>query len=478
MITITKNIKYSLLGFMLLCALGFGYISFFFSGAVDIKPFDKAVEQLSSDILDKCEQKGWKGTILEFKTIDGPVQDTYLNNKVIPDLTCAIMNSKKKVLTFIIPPEEYQETVKNLRKVLISKGVNDDEIAAIIIDRASNAKYAPDLTAELKWSIEDKEKQHIQLVLKVSKAENIESSVIFTHPLFMQEYNRKVSVYGFARMLLIVLGLLAFLLYISQAVIVFVRGKLFKLEPTLVQLENYYKRGSFIAAETLVNQALGALPGNSELVAFRQRLLTRTKNNPGKAEEVYLQYMLIMTKLQQNAPLTEEEYENFRNMDKYLVEREIAASLAKYENFARLHELNMQLENKTENIKSLLESGNISAAEAEQEKLMKGKEITELERLRKSTAGDNSTGMLLLNSGSEPQDYREKVTSFSGEISRIREESERLFGEAKEFLKGEDLSSYVASLNNILKINKEYPEAAADIPRRYGQTASLHWNGN
>ncbi|MFH1824488.1 MAG: FHA domain-containing protein, partial [Candidatus Firestonebacteria bacterium] len=461
-----RIVKYLLLVIMVLCVGVLIYIYRFINYPFEIKPYEESIKLLVTDVIYKCEKKGWKGTISEIKSIKGPVTDDYLDSVLVPEITVKILESEKKVLTFIIPPDEYQQRIKELKKLLTDKGVPENEVIKTIMERTKNAKYKADYDIEISWSLFNKEKQHIQIIFKVSKEEPIESHEIFTYPIFEQKYNKKMCDYKLTHKITLGVFCLAFLAFISSWIIMFIKGKLVDMGITKDKLEDYLRGGHFLAAESLVNQTLNALPNNTDLLAFKERLMIVTKSNPRRADEAYIRYINIMMKLKQQVRLTKKEFENFKKLPQYLELPEITEAVAKYEKHIRLHDLINQLEGDTKNIKKLIESGDLSKAKTESQSLLKSSEMTEYERTAKVFVASNQDNVLLLPSGETGlasgeglADYREKVGNFSEEIAKRGKESKEMFEEAKNFFKNLDIESMENVLQKVVKINKDFKEA-------------------
>ncbi|MFQ3675635.1 MAG: FHA domain-containing protein, partial [Endomicrobiia bacterium] len=205
----------------------------------------------------------------------------------------------------------------------------------------------------------------------------------FTDPVWYRKYKRFISNVKYLTYLSLgVLGINIVVFFIVSMIFLVKKRKLIKNSTlTMEKLTEYVKQGSYVAAEKLVNEQLKYLSDNTDFLAFKQRLMTITKNDTKKAEESYIRFINLKTKFSSGQVLTEEEFEEIKQLHKNLDLPEISEFVAKYEKYLRINVLNKQIEQQQTYIRMLISTGELTKALSEINNLSKDNCIAEYKML-------------------------------------------------------------------------------------------------
>ncbi|MBU2567293.1 MAG: FHA domain-containing protein [Elusimicrobia bacterium] len=426
----------------------------------NITPAEYAIAMVGKDIVKQSQGKKLRGYIVSLKNIVGPIDEEI--EKLKKDINLALGQYNGWM---VIAPEEQLNEIKKRKnediarkKSLISAGFIDPEAYIRFQIQGDRIRVDYDIMAEWKWlpgSIEN-----CQIIVTVinrssGKAE-FSSDVSFTHPVYFKKYRniQQAILYG----TYISSGIFgsAFLFFIiTSSVLVLKRRKLEKLVPEAMQkLEEYIQKGSYTGANSLVSQQLDFFPANTDFIAFKHRLMVVTKDNPRRAEESYVRYINLGTKLRQNVCLTDEEYDDLKNLPQYLELPEITEMIAKYQKFIEGHNICKKIRQKQEQIRMFIDNGELSKAQEEMDSLYKDDSWVEYKSL--VSMPEMATQRLALPSPDNFDNIREEVEN------RFKASKENV-NRAEEHISKGEISEAEELLKEVVKTNKDLRESAENI---------------
>jgi hypothetical protein len=331
---------------------------------VELIPYQSSIKQLSADITRLCIEKNFKGAIPEIKSVKGPQDDPFLENLIVHELTAQLLSANATQLTIIVPPQEYEAKVRDIKRQLEDRGVDPGKIAEIIRGKTEKVKKVADYEIDLNWLWFDRANQIVKLDFVLSGTESLAASAQFTHPKFAQEYAQKLADYAVAERVSGALAILLFLILLADSIMLLLgRRRLMRDWPgTVEQLNRLVNSGSYYAASSLGKKCLAVSPGNAELIAFMERLSHITKNDPRRADRAYLKYLSLRSKADSKVDLAREEFEELKKILGFIEHPGITAFAAQYEQYYSSVEAAAAIKSRRQAISGLMRAGELSKA--------------------------------------------------------------------------------------------------------------------
>ncbi|PIV53635.1 MAG: hypothetical protein COY53_00625 [Elusimicrobia bacterium CG_4_10_14_0_8_um_filter_37_32] len=424
-----------------------------------ISPAEYAVVLLGQEIVKQAKDRKIRGYLVGIETIKGPYDDPEIDSLKI-DINLAIKQYDGwKVMASIEQVNEIkrrkEEDIKRKRKLIDAGLINPEDYFKFII---ASSKLEIDFDAMAEWKYLPGSKENCQIVCNVVNRKKdtsfteFSTNVSFTYPRYYSFYKRTQNIIKYGTYVSGGTFMLSFSYFIIMMIIVNkkVKDLLENILVSMETLENYIRDGSYPAADLLLRKQLDWLPANSDLMRIKTRLMTVTKNNPKRAEEAYIRYINLRTKLQQNVRLTEEEFEDLKNLPKYLEIPEITELIAKYEKYIRSYEISAQLKIKQEHIRMLIEGGELSKAQSELDLLYRDTSWTEYKML--VSLPEVTSHQLALPPA-------ESFDNLRTEVEQKLKTSQEKFEEAKRLVTAGNIAESEKLLKELIKINKDLKEA-------------------
>jgi len=287
--------------------------------------------------------------------------------------------------------------------------------------------------------------------------------VEFTHPEYEAAYLRKYKAITYGTYISSGIFSIAFILFLINTITVILkRKKLENLIPDAKQkCQEYIEKGSYTAADSLIKEQLEYFPKNTDFISYQERLNVVTKNNPRRAEEAYVRYINLGTKLTQIVYLTDEEYDDLKKLLQYLELPEITELIAKYQKVieqenmrSKQKEICNKVKFQQERIKVLVESGELSKAKEEISTLNKDEAYLEYKSL--VSASDFKTPMIALPAPNNLEDLENEAEQ------KIRQSKES-FNQINEYINKGKISEAEKLLEAVAKTNKDYNDKVREI---------------
>lgn len=447
------NLKRKLLIVAAACAVICASSLYYVLKKYEIKNYKAGLASLASDIFEKSAAKKFSGTIAEVKTLSGPESDKYLEEALLPELNIQLLSNPKALYTTIIDPSEYENQIKSLRAELQARGVADDTIAEIVMRKAKPAKKAADYSTAFSWSWTEKDKGYLQVMFKISTVEFIESKVVITHPLYEKSY---LSIKHFLTVVAWVSGAFAvgaFILFLILLITYkFRSNKAFTSLPALKEkATEFVNNGQFSAALNEINHYLVYLPENSELIAFKNQLLVKTKGNPAKAEEAYNKLGFIRRKLEGRGldKINDKDLEDLRMIADSIEVENVGAIIGRIEGQLHSKIAGAQITAARARAKALIENGRPTEAVRELEKAQQDPALNEYIRLLASM--DESARLAL--------PAPDSLKSIHVDAEEIIRTSQANLTEAKDLLNHGEVARADELFENAFRDNRELTEA-------------------
>jgi len=454
-------------------SLGFPliYLYYFLFPPRVIDP-QKALISLGKDIKQKAQEQKLSGYIAPVEKIIGAPDESISNMK--DDLTLLISTfTGCKTLA----AEETRQRIKQKEDEFIKRWesiIGPETIEKLILQEAyvaKNLKYNVDAKCEIAPGANENYYLSLQILQRGTKLAVINSKVEFTHPLYYSKYIKRKNAIAFGTYISGGVFSSAFLFFvISRLILILKRRKLEKFIPEAMQkCQDYIDKGSYTAADSLIREFLNYFPENGDFIAIQRRLMVITKNNPSRAEEAYIRYINLATKLKQGVFLTDEEYEDFKNLPKFLELPEITETIAKYQKIIEIYEIYKKVKVKQEEIRGLISSGELSKAQEEVDSLYKDdywikykSHISEIQKLP-LPAPDNFNSMIRQQDILQIEKLELNFDSIREEIEKKHKASKENFNKSKEYISKGEISQAEKLLREVAKTNKDLKAEAETI---------------
>lgn len=441
------------------------------SAAHIIVPGAPALDKLALEATTLCAKNGFKGSIAELSRADGPVQDG-LSGMLAQEINTRLIAAQDSPLTTIVPPQEYEARIKQLKTALAERGVPQERIVQIVMERAGKAAKVPDYETALSWNWEQRERGLVRVTLKISGKESVEVTALFTHPDFIMGEQHKIaelrtSLFRYSLLAIVALaGLLVLLLRSAQES----RTVRTNWPQTVAGLERLVTTGSFFAAFSETKRLLAIRPDNAELLALRERILHTTKNNPREADKAYVRFTNLRAAIEGKGLLFAAEYEELKALSQKLELPDIAHYIASYESRHGAALAAERLAGQSQRIAQLLNDGELDKAEAEY------KDLASSEDYMKQSKSTPENGQLLI-AGPGGEDLGTTIARSKNEAAKTMDRGieELRLGHAtaaeealkKAYAADKSLSRAKALIDNLQKIHRT--ETLRLLPKKTGK---------
>lgn len=356
------------------------YSFYLFKKPYQMKDYKTQLKNLTEEIFQKSADKKFSGTITEIRDIKGPENDEVIKKHIIPEIKTLFLD-KKSPYTLIINPAESERMIKELKDDLILRRWSDEDITEAISKKIKKIKGLPDYSADVSWTWINKEQGYILLTIKInSVSEFIEAKTEITHPSFAKDYKSKKE---FLKILFYTSSVISF---ISLIIFFFIeitlrlssKKALESIDEIKEKVYSFANSGQFVAAMNEVEKYLALLPDNSSLIALKNQILIKTKNNPFEGEKAFNKLKVITSKLEGRGidRITEDDLKELKEISEKIEVENIGAMIGKIERIIETKSALDRLSQTNAKAKILLEQGLPEEALKELEKAKEDLYIT------------------------------------------------------------------------------------------------------
>ena len=299
--------------------------------------YDRALfKVLSKRLKDEAKRNRCKNYILPISEVSGFVSSEYPNLKTDLNLVLRTYDKWKLRVDKKIQKEMNRRIDK---KFIIWKDMNIVQEVSNIIDRQQKTDFKTKYSVEAKCiNINKIEKGKIKIVLSINN--DISNSNVFkvsatflkksiVDSLYKKEEQAKTSIF--------VLCFFLFLYFIYFIIFSFLSLRKIKkakeyekyLLSEIQKREDLIRNGHFVLALELCDKYLKIFPEDTDIKAFRQRILDFTNNDPQKSQLAYVENKKLELKIASGSLLESEEKEKIKELLPY--NENLATAFKQYE---------------------------------------------------------------------------------------------------------------------------------------------------
>ena len=277
--------------------------------------YQQAIKALTDSIITKANEKHCRKNLLPVKQING-YKDSLNLPTLKKDVNKALSSYKKWSMR--VSDKEFAEIKKRYGKNAHEWHIRGDQISKnlnIQKKNVFNTEYSAQATL---FPLSAKNGDDLKLVVEVNNEitgnREFSISVSFVNPTTLKKWikdkrkvedrlaNLKKNVDVTYKLILLFIGIL--ILYLIFIILRFVFLKLREKHLKEYYLNEIQKRqeladnGHFVAAYQLVEKYLKLFPDDSDVIAFRERLMDFTNNDPKKAQVAFVEAKKLQLRLQ------------------------------------------------------------------------------------------------------------------------------------------------------------------------------------
>lgn len=362
----------------------------------NISPEEFAVVILANDVIERLSKKNLRGYAMCAENIEGPQTLQEIEGLVITFNSVLAKYDGWSLLADKKQTELLKQRKKldfESKKELIKAGLIDPQKYVNFLIASDLIKVNYDIM--LKWRFATADRILCELVCEIinraTMVKEVVSSVVFTNPAVYKKYTSAVKFLTYASYISSgYISVILFFVFTSAMYIELKKKSLLKILPLKEEeINKLIKNGSYTSALKTIEQLLNFFPESSWLIALKERLLIVTKNEPKKAEQAYVRYVNLKTKLARNIILSDEETQQLKSLPDQLALPEINELVAKYERYINALKLRQQINAEVQYIKMLTEAGELSKAETELDSLSKAEMLEEYKNVELQTKNED-----------------------------------------------------------------------------------------